>query len=226
MSNAQESPADLEDNPGLEIQRPTEKSTHVETPIIKLPEEGLDTANDERPLPLPPRPSILASQRKVSNVAAAAFPTEPSSTRPRLQATATTAVSRTDIHTQAYQDGWRETYAASRQTSPPPSSWSGWGSIRRLKIQDGDDSASIRSVAPTVGTGAGVESLLGGFAGHEQTTTWDTVHGQLEETGLRELHDSTDEEILHNFDEEFDEVVASDADGIDEGQPKVYAGVG
>ncbi|KAL8871095.1 MAG: hypothetical protein Q9174_003006 [Haloplaca sp. 1 TL-2023] len=231
MSNAQESPADPEYNSKVKvgIQGPSGGSTQVDAhlpysgaPIIELPEEEHGRAHEERPPPLPPRPSVLGSQRKISNVAAAGFPTETSSTRPRLQATATTAVSRTDIHTQAYQNGSRETYAASRQTSPPPTSWSGWGSIRRLRIQDGDDSASIRSFAPTVGTGVGVESLLGGFAGHEQTTTWDTVNGQLEEAGLEELHDSAYEERLHSFDEEFDEIVASDADDIDEGQLKVY----
>ncbi|KAI4263824.1 MAG: hypothetical protein L6R42_001047, partial [Xanthoria sp. 1 TBL-2021] len=135
---------------------------------------------------------------------------------PRLQATATTAVSRTDIHTHSYQDGSRETYAASKQSSPPPTSWGGWSSIRRLRSQEASDSASIRSYAPTLGTGGDVESLLGGFAAQEQTSGWNIFNAQLKETGLQ--HDDASEEdmVLENFDREFDEIDALEPDNITE----------
>ncbi|KAL8703757.1 MAG: hypothetical protein Q9201_003055 [Fulgogasparrea decipioides] len=191
---------------------------HTNNPTIKPParETGDDASDEEKPPPLPPRPTGLGSHRRISNVAAPGISSPQSSVRPRLQATATTALSRTDIQTQSFQDGSRETYAASRPTSPPPRSWGGWGSIRRLKIQDGDESASIRSFAPTLGTGADVESLLGGFVGPEQTFGSNTLGGQLQETGLQQIDASQDEEVLHDFDQEFDEISAVDDEDTDE----------
>ena len=177
-----------------------------------------DTSDLERPPPLPPRPARSESQRRVSNAILAGFPTTQSSTRPQLQATATTAVSRTDIHTQPAQSGSREARAIPKQLSPPAKSWSGWGSIRRLKIQDGDDSTSIRSYAPTLGTGGDAESLLGDVLGSEYTSGWNIFSGQLEETGLEQPDASIGEEVLHDFDQEFEEIdmLASGAD--DEGR--------
>ncbi|KAI4124854.1 MAG: hypothetical protein LQ338_004580 [Usnochroma carphineum] len=174
---------------------------HAGVPSIELPgSKDNDSAQDEQPPPLPPR-----APRRVSNVAPTAFPSTTASTRPRLQATATTAISRTDIHTQSFQDGTREASAASKPLSPPTKSW-GWGSIRRLKIHDGDDSASVRSYAPTLGTGGDAESLLGDVLGPEHTSDWNILSGQLEETGLQRLDGPDDGEILHDFDREFDEV--------------------
>lgn len=225
MSDAKDSPADSKDGLLVRPEQPASESTRrspAENPTIKL-SGGDDASNEEQPPPLPPRPTTLGSHQSVSNVVPAGFPSPQASVRPRLQATATTALSRTNIHTQSYQDGSQETYAASKQASPPSKSWGGWGSIQRLKIQDGDESASIRSFAPTLGTGADVESLLGGFSGPEHTSGWDIFNGQLEDAALQQLDNSADEEVLHNFDQEFDEIGASDAGDVDEGQSQLEA---
>lgn len=193
----------------------SEEPRKVDIPSIALPKQDSEqgTSKEEKRPPLPPRPS-----RRVSNAPPAIFSSTNPPTRPRLQATATTAVSRTDIHTQSFEDGSRETSAASKQLSPPTRPWTGWGSIRRLKIHDGDDSASIRSYAPTIEAGADVESLLGDVLGSDPTSGWNILNGQLEETELQQ-HDSPDNEVvLHDFDQEFDEIECLDPLGSNEGK--------
>ncbi|KAL9000653.1 MAG: hypothetical protein Q9169_000689 [Polycauliona sp. 2 TL-2023] len=212
MSNAAED--DHRDRPEHPTTEQT-KHTSIDTPAIALQEAEPpveDTVCDEEePPPLPPRPTRPEAYRKASNVGPAVLRSPHSTVRPRLQATATTAVSRTDIHTQSYQDGSRETYAASKQSSPTPSAWGGWSSIRRLKSQEASDSASIRSYAPTVGKGD-VESLLGGFAAQEQTSGWNIFDAQLKETGLQQDDASEDDSVLDDFHQEFEEIDASNAE--------------
>lgn len=192
-----------------------EDPKRVDIPSIALPKQDSEqgTSKEEELPPLPPRPP-----QKVSNAPPAIFPSTKAPTRPRLQSTATTAVSRTDIHTQSFQDGSRETSTAPKQHSPPTRSWTGWGSIRRLKIQDGDDSASIRSYAPTLEAGGDVESLLGDVLGPEPTSGWNILNGQLEETELQQRDIADNEVVLHDFDQEFDEIECLDSSGNNEGK--------
>ncbi|KAI4097906.1 MAG: hypothetical protein LQ348_004942 [Seirophora lacunosa] len=195
-----------------------EHSSRVDLPSIELPEEveGNDTFEAEQPPPLPPRPGRANLLRRTSSVAPAAFPSTQASARPRLQATATTAVSRTDIHTQSFQDGSRETSTTSTQRSPSTRAWTGWGSTRRLKIHDGDESASIRSYAPTQEAAGDAESLLGDVLGSEQTSGWNILSKQLEGTVFQLADAPDDEEILHDFDHEFDEVDSLDSSADNE----------
>lgn len=222
MSNDRVSQEDSKNELSVHSQRTAGESTlpSTEIPSINIAQDGAGdvTSEEDRPPPLPPRPKMVDAHRRVSNVVAAGLPSPQHPARPRLQATATTALSRTDIHTQSYQDGSRETYAASKQASPPTKSWGGWGSVRHLKIHDGDETASIRSSVPTLGTGGDVESLLGGFLGYEQASVSNILERQLQEAGLEELDDSKDDEVLEDFDREFDEVGAGDDKNIDEGR--------
>ncbi|KAL8909481.1 MAG: hypothetical protein Q9207_000161 [Kuettlingeria erythrocarpa] len=173
----------------------SEEPKTVDVPTIALPKEDSepDTSKEEERPPLPPRPS-----RETSNVALSVFPSVKASLRPRLQSTATTALSRTDIHTQSFQDGSRETSATSKPLSPPTRSWTGWGSIRRLKIHDGDETASIRSYAPTLEAGGEVESLFGDVLGPEPSSGWNILNGQLEETELVRCN-SPDDEVVEDL---------------------------
>ncbi|KAL8717526.1 MAG: hypothetical protein Q9225_005233 [Loekoesia sp. 1 TL-2023] len=223
MSDAAESAAGLQDGGSgrsVQVETKSEAQTYsrAEVPSISTPTIATkdDASNEERPPPLPPRPAKIESRKKASKAVPTGFPTSQSSARPRLQATATTAVSRTDIHTQPSQDESGETHAVTKQLSPPAKSWGGWGSIRRLKIQDGDESASIRSYAPTLGTGGDVESLLGDILGPEHSPGWNILTGQLQGTGLEQPDISKDEEILHDFDQEFDEIDLLDSGVNDE----------
>ncbi|KAL9023384.1 MAG: hypothetical protein Q9196_007235 [Gyalolechia fulgens] len=201
MSNAVEPAAEsreADSERSIHAQDPSRaEASSIHLPAVAVEEDG--SSGEHRP-PLPPRPTRLESYRKPSNLAP-----QPSA-RPSLQSTATTAISRPDIHIQTRYEQSGEKHPTSRQLTPVTKPWTGWGSIRRLKMQDGDESASIRSYAPTIGTGGDVESLFGDVTGHEHTSSWNILSGQLEETGLEQPDASQDEEILQNFDQEFDEL--------------------
>ena len=226
MSDATKSPSQLQDDhlegpehpaavPAIEVR---EAEAEAEAEAETETEVGDYRTNEEKPPPLPPRPTPSRSPTNALNIGSVGFRSPQASIRPRLQASTTTALSRTDIHTQSYQDGSRETYAASSQSSPPPTSWGGWSSIRRLKTQEASESASIRSYAPTIGTGGDVESLLGGFSGQEQTSGWNILDAQLEEIGLQQNDPSEYDQVLEDFDQEFDEIDALDPEERTEGR--------
>ncbi|KAL6714458.1 Vacuolar fusion protein mon1 [Lecanora helva] len=168
---------------------------------------------EERPPPLPPRPPNL----KYSPGAGLHVPKR--NTRPQLQSTATTALSRTDIHTQSYPDGSRETTASAVQTREPSSSI-GFGSIRKFRGLGGSetgDTASIKSYAPTLEAGGDVESLLGEVLGaSSQTPVWQMFHDQQGATDTFNELDHEDDELTAAFYREFDEIRDSGADEVDE----------
>ena len=108
--------------------------------------------------PLPPRPTnrSLLQESLPSTHGTSQRPRTAS--RPQLLSAATTAVSRTDINTQSFQDGSRETFAAISPTPPHEKSPRNYGSIKMDKSKgpgrsEGGDSASVRSYAPTLETG-------------------------------------------------------------------------
>ncbi|KAL8948410.1 MAG: hypothetical protein Q9222_005399 [Ikaeria aurantiellina] len=224
MSNATPNQADSTNAPATKQDEtaiePTQSSPqHHNIPTVVLPgTEAKDvSSNEEKPPPLPPRPLRAENEQK----GAPSFQSPQALARPRLQATTTTALSRTDIHTQSYQDGSQETYAAAKQSAPLAKAWTGWSSIRRLKIHDGDDSASIRSFAPTLDAAGDVESLLGGFASAEPSSGWNLLSEQLEETSAQRVNAPEDQELLHDFDGEFDELHAGDDE--DQAEEKLLA---
>jgi hypothetical protein len=162
--------------------------------------------DDVRP-PLPPRPNVQSTLQKPP--------------RPQLQPTATTALSLTDIHTQSFQDGSRETYAAQAETTSLGRFPKGLDSIRRLKGHHGSeaDSASVRSYAPTLEAGGDVESLLGELLGATpETPTWRLAGEHTEGSDIFEATEYEDEDNVSNFDHEFDEMDELRADADNEGE--------
>lgn len=161
--------------------------------------------DDVRP-PLPSRPNVQSTLQKPP--------------RPQLQTTATTALSLTDIHTQSFQDGSREMYAA--QAEPTSGRFlKGLDSIRRLKGLHGSeaDSASVRSYAPTLETGGDVESLLGEVLGATpETPAWRLAGAHAEGFDVFEATEYQDEDNISDFDHEFDEMDELSADADNEGE--------
>ena len=189
---------------------------HIETPRN---EEGVD---NEKPPPLPPRPTNLNLLREGSYIAAESPPNTKLLSRPKLQSTPTIALSRPNIHTQSHPDGSTETYATPKQSTPSGKSWSGLGSVRRLRLRDGsdgDDSASIRSYAPTLEAGGELASLLGeNFDSSRQDPGWKTLEAQFEAAGLTDCFNYEEDENLSRFEEEFDELGELDSEGTNEGE--------
>ncbi|KAI1118852.1 vacuolar fusion protein MON1 [Nemania sp. NC0429] len=131
-------------------------------------------AGDERPPPLPPRPSQQSTPKD----------------RPPLQSKPTTALSSMTIQTLSFPDGSRGTFSstvdsstADDGTSPPPPtedhvlSAVGFHSIGSVRKQDTDESMSVMSMAPTLRPPGDLESLLVGDTA-KRSPAWLLLHSQ------------------------------------------------
>jgi len=155
------------------------------------------------PPPLPPRPRTLALRDS---------PSRPSSShslmpsRPQLQSKPTTQLSYVD--TQKYSEELRDE-SVSSGTSRQAKSYGG------LNASDMEDSASVRSFAPTVEAGGDTESILG------EVIADPTL---LQSLGHRFATPSTaslfpaDAAFEDAFAREFDEIEGMKTDGSNEGQ--------
>lgn len=167
------------------------------------------------PPPLPPRPGSLRILRQGSSLRR--------QSRPKLQSSATTALSLTDIHTQSHQDSYRENYAAPTESTSSPKSVRAYGSIRKFNWGNGsenDDSVSMRSHAPISDVGGDVESLLGDIAGSSQrSTAWKLLSAQVDRSDqFAPL--SIGGDTVANFDSEFEEIGELDSEGSNAGWGK------
>lgn len=178
------------------------------------------TSDDGVRPPLPPRstdpsPIEATSYNPVSKLRGLQGPS-----RPQLQASATTALSRPDVHTQSHPDGTRETFVASSNSSPRTKPARDFGSLRRLKGphgSEGGDTASIRSCAPTLRTEADVESLLGEVLGDpQQSSAWTLNDQEIKDTF--ELCSDEDDQITKDFYHEFDDISSPELDDSGEGR--------
>ncbi len=131
----------------------------------------------ESPPPLPPRP--VESDRPQAP-RAASLRLSKQSLRPKLQSQATTALSLADIHTQnrlepSSAQSSPASRAASLRQSFNQSSQSG-----KPTTSDADDSASLRSAAPTVGTRLEGESVLGEISENDTSPAYKALSAQIE----------------------------------------------
>lgn len=198
------------------------QSVHEDSWLRPRPEDipAVDfqaTSDDEGPRPpLPPRPK---KPELLHPGGILHGPTR--SSRPNLQSIATTALSCTDVHTQSFQDGLREKIVAPTDSTTFGKSSRGAGSVRRFKgwtSGEGDDSASVRSFAPTVEAGGDVESLLGEvLGGPQETPPWKLRSSHVEAPDPFDLITYEDDPGLKDFEREFDELSELDAEGNNEG---------
>ena len=149
--------------------------------------------------------------------------------RPSLQATATTAISFADVETQLHSDGSQRTPARSlRSISSRPS-------LRSLRLDppyrhrsrtpsEAGETASIHSLAPTVGAGADVESILGDLLLTDQRSPgWKFLNEPTEkELEIPSVPFDTGEPTAE-FNREFDEIPEIAADGSNEGMLGTWA---
>ena len=177
----------------------------------------------ERP-PLPPRPSRTADlidRPSRSRTNTLQLPKRTS--RPQLQAGATTALSLTDIHTQIHADGSRETYAQSTRSTPSRKSVRGvspGGYKIGLYGSDADDAASILSSAPGGAAALDAESILGDvFITDSKDPGQGGPDGAPGKAELLELVPYDMSEPTADFNREFDEIEDMEPDGSNEGMP-------
>ncbi len=174
-----------------------------------------EAAIEEKPPPLPPRPMNLALLDDRP-------PTSGSLKirRPQLQSKATTALSFAGVQGQPNVGGDGESYSSpgSRQAS-----------VRYLKRPVGfggsaiDDSASIKSSAPTFGARQDVESLLGEALVDNEPRGWSFLAPS--NTASQEALFPDDPIFELDFSHEFDPVEELKADGSNEGSYPVKVGL-
>lgn len=165
------------------------------------------------PPPLPPRPQLglLPSRPSTSH---ASIPT-----RPQLVAKPTTQLS--FANTQAFGSEPRDDSSAS--SASKPRNFLGVNAASRA-ASDGDDSASIRSYAPTTEAGGDAESILGEVMGSLEKTEQEklllqTLGHRFEDTEAQSMF-PPDPEFDAAFDHEFDEIDDMASDGSNEGQTR------
>jgi hypothetical protein len=176
-------------------------------------------AEEELPPPLPPRPSLLKKTSRPSTSSSSG------TTRPPLQAKATTAISSVDIQTLTFPDGTRGTFSVpvSRSVSESISvaGTSGGQNTPNKKISrsgsEYDDSASLMSYAPTLRANGDLASLLDeGLT--SQSPAWKLLISQSEDANPFENVEYNDISLA-NFEQEFDDIAAVDSkEGGNEGR--------
>lgn len=192
----------------------------AESELLSQTISSSPVAVDERRPPLPPRPTDVSFLRGKHNQANG-LQVPKRSTRPQLQSTTTTAISRTDIHTQSYQDGSRETMASDAHTTPPSKYLRGFSSVRRFNKfgSSEEDSASVKSYAPTLEAGGDVESLLGEVLGSSQESpAWKMLSTKSEAQDPFDSISYNDDGLSADFYREFDAIGEVKPDGGNEGR--------
>lgn len=174
------------------------------------------TVDDEGPRPpLPPRPRYPELLHPGGTLQG------PTRSRPKLQSNATTALSCTDVHTQSFLDGSRDRLSALTESTDSSRTLKGAGSLRGFKgwtSGDIDDSASVKSSAPTLEAGGDVESLLGEILRDpEENSSWKSLSARVEEPDPFDPITFEQDVGLEGFEQEFDELGEIDANGINEG---------
>ena len=196
---------------------PTDNTTVLSESALS----GSPAESEYRPA-LPPRPTNLSLLQDSQSSTGSGVQVPKATIRPRIVSTATTALSRTDIHTQSFQDGSRETFAASAQPIQPARSYGGFGGLKRFRGFGGSDTAdssSIRSYAPTIGASGDAESLLGEVLGsYQERPPWDLSNTQVEGAGAFELVSYEGNDVTADFYREFDEIPDRDIAGGNEGR--------
>ena len=183
--------------------------------------EAIPPSREGTPPPLPPRPKNVSrlesrlDDRPKTSGSLAAFSLV---SRPPLQGNATTAVSRTDVHTQSA--GEHDTHSSPdtrRMSFPKLGRNASRNASRSHSGSDRDDSLSVRSLVPTLAPGADIESLMDGMADQSQSA----VSALTPHIGIDHLTESlfADNLMLEkSFLHEFDELEEIKADGSNEGQ--------
>ena len=145
--------------------------------------------------------------------------------RPSLQSTATTALSFADTQTQLQSDGSQRTPTQSlRSVSSRPSLASlrldTPAEHRSRAASEAGETASVYSLAPTVGAGADAESILGDLLVTDQRSPgWKFLHEPTEKKLEAPVVPFDTGEPKADFNREFDEIPDIDPDGSNEGMP-------
>ncbi|KAK5686192.1 Vacuolar fusion protein mon1 [Elasticomyces elasticus] len=191
------SPPDLERDPGFHEDGEPSPSRDL-----------LELSQELPPPPLPPRPRLEGH--------AGSLRLSKRMSRPQLLSKPTTALSLADVHTQSRAD------AGSQQTSPTSravsrkQSFTHFGRFLGTSESGGDDSASLKSYAPTLDARLDGESMLGDVAEEDATPAWRALSAQVERDDPFEGALFEDDFISSHLQHEFDDLGSVQRDGSNE----------
>jgi vacuolar fusion protein MON1 len=181
------------------------------------------TPTDSRegtPPPLPPRPSLLETPKPRPHSPAASLrittisSRPPSSSRAPLPSRATTALSLADVHVQSHA-------ADDELRASPTSHQIGFSGLRygnSRRGSEGDDTASLRSYAPTLEAAGDMESMLGDVPHEQGTPGYKPLTPKARGKGIDEDDLFPSDPVFHEaFEHEFDELDDITSDGLNEG---------
>jgi hypothetical protein len=164
---------------------------------------GLEQSREMTPPPLPPRPAnhdLLDDRPTTADMGSLRLPKRTS--RPQLQSHATTALSRTDIPMQSRADS---TTVKSQSTSREPSQKRSASRLGRfIGSSETDDSASVRSYAPTLDVPYDGVSMLG----DEPSPAWRALNAQMGTVDELQLDETFEDPLSERITFEFDDLEA------------------
>lgn len=173
---------------------------------------AMEQSRELTPPPLPPRPSLLVPNSRPPTSGSLRLSKRAS--RPQLLSHPTTALSHADVQGRGEN--------ASATSSPASRAVSRKHSIthfgRYLGNSDsgGDDSASLKSYAPTLDARLDGESILGDVPAGETTPAWRALSAQIErDNPFETVPDEIDASTVQ-IQQEFDEIGSIDANGSNE----------
>lgn len=174
-------------------------------------QSDLEQSGEMTPPPLPPRPTnheLLDDRPTTADMGSLRVPKRTS--RPQLQSHATTALSLTDIQIQSRGDNSSITSSPTSRDPSQKRSVSRFG--RFVNNSETDDSASIRSYAPTLDVPYDNVSMLG----DEPSPAWKALNAQMDAVDPLQLDEAFEDPLSERISFEFDDLEPRAANGINE----------
>ena len=185
---------------------------HTETDDVTT-KDPLEVSRELTPPPLPPRPGLSPRPQTSSP---GSFRLSKGTSRPTLLSHTTTAVSLADVHTQGRSD-------SASVRSPPASraisraqSFTQIGRYASGSNSDFDDSASLKSFAPTLDVQLEGESVQGDGESVEISPAWKALSAQVDRDDPFHAFLSEDDTLTTQMEQEFEPFVGMEKDGSNE----------
>lgn len=179
----------------------------------KAPNTSQERAGNHSTPPLPPRPANLDLLDDRAQTSGGSLKLPKRASRPQLLSKATTALSLADVHTQSRVESSRASPSTASRAASRKQSFANFARFG----SDAEDSASIKSYAPTLETGLETESLLEGVNKHATSAAWNALSANYEKDNPFEQVATIEDDVFSlKVRHEFDELEDYDLDSTNE----------
>ena len=203
--------------PSDTISTPPAPKNNGTSPVPHQPgrdsETTLEQSQELTPPSLPPRPDLT---ERTQTSGAGSLRLSKQTARPQLLSQATTAVSLADVHTQSRIDPSSLHSSPTSRAVSRKQSFTHFGRFASNPNSDADDSASLKSFAPTLDVRLDGESLLGDLGENEATPAWKALSAQIERDDPFEGALVEDDILSMQMETEFKNLDSMNQDGSNE----------